>query len=106
MNGITQWEVVTVIVVLMGMIGTIFGGISKFNQPIQELKETTLKLNLTLGSINKAIDRIEVENKERKDYTNSKIHDIEIRLDRHKILIQQLYRELGLHEEHQVENKE
>lgn len=103
MEGITQWEVVTVIVVLIGLVGTLYSGASKFTQPIQELKESTIKLNIALETLNEAINRIDSETREQKEYTLREFTEISIRLNKHRDLIQQVFRFLELEEEQKID---
>lgn len=82
MNGITEWEVVGVIVVLMGMAGTVVSwtnGSNKkwneFNRNLAEntatLKELRDHLNWIEGDINKRLERHE----ERMDKQDLRLDD-------------------------------
>lgn len=104
MEAVTQWEVVTVIVVLVGLIGTILSGMNKFTEPIQVLKETTLKLTIAVDSLNSAIKRIENDSEKQMDHIYQNFKEIDERLEKYRNLIQQIFRHLELEEEHFVDN--
>lgn len=84
MTGITEWSVVGVIVVLMGMAGTIVTWTNSSNKKWDEVNRNLIKNTETLESLQKYLNRVEADLNKRLDRQDKRIDKQEERLDQHR----------------------
>lgn len=79
----TEWEVVGVIVVLIGMISTVVGYVNSSNKRWNEFNKNLVENTLTLRQIQDYLSRYEIETNKRFDKHEERLDQQDKRLDNH-----------------------
>lgn len=80
---ITEWEVVGVIVVLIGLISTVVGFVNSSNKRWAEFNKNLVENTLTLRQIQDYLNRYEAETNKRFDKHEARMNKQDERLDNH-----------------------
>lgn len=84
MTGLTEWGVVGVIVVLMGMAGTVVTWTNASNKKWDEVNRNLIKNTETLESLQKYLNRVEADLNKRLDRQEKRIDKQDERLNDHR----------------------
>lgn len=79
----TEWEVVGVIVVLIGLISTVVGFVNSSNKRWTEFNKNLVENTITLRQIQDYLNHYESESKERFDKHEQRMDEQDRRLDNH-----------------------
>ncbi len=58
----TEWGVVGVIVVLIGIVGSVLAFAERVNKPVKELTTTAATLTVEIKSLNKRLEKLDCDN--------------------------------------------
>lgn len=79
----TEWEVVGVIVVLLGLVTTVVGFVNSNNKRWEEFNKNLVENTLTLRQIQEYLNHYEVETNKRFDRHEERMDRQDERLDQH-----------------------